>query len=297
MKVFVTGATGFIGSAIVQELIGAGHQVLGLARTDAAAKLLIAAGAEVHRGDLEDVESMKKGAAASDGVIHTAFNHDFSRFKTSTEEDRQIIEAFGSVLAGSKRPLVITSAIGLLPQGKLATENDAAVSGPNPRIASEEAAAVVAAAGVHVSVVRLAPSVHDDGDHGFIPMLARIAREKGVSVYKGDGQNRWPALHRLDAARLYRLAVEKTPAGLTRFHGIAEEGIAFRDIAEVIGKRLHIPVVSKSAEEAAEHFGWFAHFASMDIIASSKQTQEQLGWHPAQPGLIADIDRDSYFSI
>jgi nucleoside-diphosphate-sugar epimerase len=295
MRVFVTGATGFIGSAIVQELIGAGHQVLGLARSDAAAKSLAAAGAQVHRGDLEDLDSLRSGAAASDGVIHNGFIHDFSKFKAVCETDRLAIEALGSVLAGSDRPLIVTSGIGLLTPGRLATEEDQPAGGPNPRVASEEAADAVAARGVRVSVVRLPPSVHGDGDHGFIPMLIGIAREKGLSVYKGDGLNRWPAVHRLDAARLFRLALEKAPAPGTRFHGVAEEGVAFREIAEIIGKRLNIPVVSKSPEEAADHFGWFAHFAALDIPASAKQTRERLGWHTVQPGLIADIDRESYF--
>lgn len=295
MRVFVTGATGFVGSAVVQELIGAGHQVLGLARSEEAARSLIAAGAAVHRGDIDDLESLKAGAAAADAVIHTAFNHDFTRFKASTEADRQIIEAIGSVLTGSDRPFVITSAIGILPTGKLSTEADFPASSPNPRIASEEAAMAVAAQGVRVVLVRLPPSVHGDGDHGFIPMLIGIAREKGLLVYEGEGAHRWPAVHRLDAARLYRLAMEKAPAGLTRYHAVAEEGIAFRVIAEAIGKQLNVPVVSKSPEEAAAYFGWFAHFASMDVPATAEQTKEQLAWQPVHRGLIADINGGSYF--
>ena len=296
MKVFVTGATGFVGSAVVQELINAGHQVLGLSRDEKADNDIIAAGAHPHRGDLNDLESIQSGAAASDGVIHTAFNHDFSKFKESSKNDRRVIEALGGELAGSERPLIITSAIGLLPRGKVVSEEDMPIPGPNPRIASEQAADAVARLGVRVSVVRLSPSVHGDGDHAFIPMLIRIAREKGVSVYEGEGLNTWPAIHRMDAAKLFRLALEKAAAGGTRYHGVAEQGIFFHEIAEAIGKGLNVPVVSRSKEDAAAHFGTFAHFAAMDIYASSKQTQEVLGWHPIQPGLIADLSGNYYFT-
>ena len=292
MRVFVTGATGFVGSAVVQDLLGAGHQVLGLVRSDAGAKALAATGAEPHRGDLEDLDSLSRGAAAADAVIHTAFNHDFSRFAANCELDSQAIAALGAPLAGSGRPLIVTSGTGLLAPGRLVDEDFAVpADSPFPRV-SEQAA--FALEGVNASVVRLPPSVHGDGDHGFVPILIGMAREKGVSVYIGEGRNHWPAVHRLDAARLYRLALEKGSAG-ARYHAVAEQGIAFRDIAAVIGRRLAVPVVSKSPEEAAEHFSWFAHFAAIDNRASSQRTRDALGWAPQQPGLIADFDRPRYF--
>jgi nucleoside-diphosphate-sugar epimerase len=293
MRVFVTGATGFIGTSVVRELIDAGHQVLGLARSDAAAKSLATAGTDVHRGSLEDLESLRSGAAAADGVIHTAFIHDFSNYGPAADADRRAIETLGGVLAGSDRPLIVTGGTLLVQrQGPLATEEDA--SNPSFPRKSEEAALALAARGVRASVLRLPPSVHGKGDHGFVPRLIRIAREKGVSAFIGDGLNRWPAVHRLDAAHLYRLAIEKTTAG-ARYHGVADEGLPTREIAEVIGRQLNVPVVSKSREEAADHFGWIGNFFGIDGPASSVQTQQRLGWRPVQPGLIADLEGEHYF--
>lgn len=296
MRVFITGATGFVGSAIVRELIDAGHQAIGLARSDTAAASLAAAGAQVHRGDLEDLDSLRSGAAAADGVIHAGFNHDFSNFKANCEIDRRAVEALGSALAGSNRPLIVTSGNALVAPGRIVTEEDASTLTADefPRVATEEAVRSVAERGVHVAVVRLSPSVHGDGDHGFVPTLIGIAREKGVSAYVGDGRNRWTAVHRLDAAHLFRLVLEKGLAD-ARYHGVAEEEIAFREIADVIGKRLNVPVVAKSSEEAAGHFGWIAHFAGLDCPASSKRTRELLGWQPKQPGLILDLDRSARY--
>jgi nucleoside-diphosphate-sugar epimerase len=296
MRVFVTGATGFIGSVVVPELINAGHQVLGLTRSDAGARSLIAAGAEVHRGNLEDLESLRSGAAQSDGVIHTAFDHDFSNFVANCDKDRRAIEALGGALMGSDRPLLITSGTGMgsAVPGQPATEDVFNTSHPNPRVASELAGAAMSAAGVNVSVVRL-PQVHDTVKQGLITPLIAVAREKGVSAYVGDGLNRWPAAHVLDVARLYRLALERREAG-ARYHAVAEEGIPLRDIAEVIGEGLKVPVVALSAEEAPGHFGWLALFAGLDFPASSAQTQQRLGWRPIGPGLMTDLREMRYFS-
>jgi nucleoside-diphosphate-sugar epimerase len=292
MRIFLTGATGFIGSAIVPELINAGHQVLGLTRSEAGAQSLIAAGAEVHRGDLEDLESLRSGAAKSDGVIHTAFIHNFSKFKENCEIDGRAIETLGDTLAGSGRPLIVTSGIGALAPGRVATEDmDAPLNPAMPRV-SEQTGLAQGSRGVNVSVVRL-PQVHDTVKQGLITYAIQIAREKGVSAYVGDGKNRWSAAHVLDVAHLYKLALDKHEAG-SRYHAVAEEGVSMREIAEVIGRGLKVPVVSLSAEEAPAHFGWLAMFAGFDMPASSALTQQRLGWRPTGPGLIADLEQMRY---
>jgi nucleoside-diphosphate-sugar epimerase len=297
MRVFLTGATGFIGSAIVPELINAGHQVLGLTRSDAGAQSLIAAGAGVHRGSLEDPESLRSGAAQSDGVIHCAFDHsafganDFSKFLEVCEKDRRAIEALGDALRGSDRPLVITSGTGMgsAAPGQSATEDYFDPNHPNPRRLSEVAGAALTERGVNVSVVRL-PQVHDTVKQGLITYAVQVAREKKASAYIGKGLNRWPAAHVLDVARLYRLVIEKHEPG-SRYNAVSEEGVSMREIAEVIGKGLNVPVVSLSREEAQPHFGWLAMFAAIDMPASSALTRQRLGWHPTGPGLIADLEQ------
>lgn len=292
MRVFVTGATGFIGSALVPELIKAGHQVVGMARSDAGAKFLEGAGAEVHRGDLEDLESLRRGAEQSDGVIHLAFNHDFSKFAANCENDRRAIEALGSALAGSDRPLVITSGTALVrAEGRPSTEDDAP-SSAIPRSASEQAAAKLVAQGLHVSVVRL-PQVHDTVKQGLVSYLIAMAREKGFSAYVGEGLNRWPAVHLLACAQLYRLVLEKGEAG-AHYNAVDEEGVPLSEIAEVIGRGLKLPVVSLFREKAAEHFGWLAEFAGFDLPASSALTRERLGWRPTGPGMITDLENMRY---
>ena len=292
MRVFVTGASGFIGTPVVRELIDAGHQVLGLARSEASAASIAAAGAHARRGDLEDLESLRSGASMADGVIHLAFIHDFSKYVENCEIDRRAIEAIGGVLAGSDRPLIVTSGTAMLTPGRSGTEDDAPVpsSAGVPRSASEEAADSVAARGVRVSVVRLPPSVHDCEKLGLVSQLITLAHEKGVSAFVGEGINRWPAVHRLDAAHLYSLVLEKNAPG-ARYHAVAEEGVPLKGIAEVIGRRLNIPVVSKSPAQAFDHFGWLGPFMGIDLPVSSAKTRDRLGWRPVQTDLISDLER------
>jgi nucleoside-diphosphate-sugar epimerase len=292
MRVFVTGATGFIGSRIVKELIGAGHQVLGLARSDAGAQSLTAAGAQVQRGDLEDLESLRSGAAASDAVIHTAFRHDWTKFAESCELDKRAIETIGAVLQGSSRPFIVTSGVGVA-QGRAATELDPPLPASTslPRV-SEVTAVAIMERGVHASVMRL-PQVHNTVKQGLVTPLIAVARAKGVSAYVGNGHNRWPAAHVTDVARLYRLALEKGAAG-ARYHAVAEEGVRLKDIATAIGRGLNVPVISISPEQAQEHFGFLGFFASRDAHVSSAQTRAKLGWNPAGPDLLTDLGNMRY---
>jgi len=292
MRVFVTGATGFIGSRIVPELIGAGHQVIGLARSDAGAQSLAAAGAQVQRGDLEDLDSLRRGAAASDAVLHVAFRHDWTRFAESCEIDKRAIGAIGAVLQGSSRPFIVTSGIGVA-QGRPATEDDPplATSATYPR-ASEATAVALLEHGVNALVMRL-PQVHDTAKQGLITPLIAIARAKGVSAYVGDGHNRWPAVHVVDAARLYRLALEKGVTG-ARYHAVAEEGVPLKDIATAIGQGLNVPVISISPEQAQEHFGFLGFFVGRDAHTSSAQTRAKLGWNPTGPDLLTDLGNMRY---
>lgn len=299
MRVFVTGASGYIGSAIVRELIGAGHQVLGLARSEAGAEKVASAGAEVHRGNIDDLDCLRRGAAAADGVIHTAYIHDFSDMASAAQTDLRAVETIGAVLEGSGKPLVITSGTlmltYLLPPGQLGTEENVAEPGSVlPRIASENAAIALAERGVRSAVVRLPPTVHGEGDQGFVPTLIGIARSKGVSAYPGDGSNHWPSVHRLDAAHLFCLALEKAQAGSV-LHAVADQGIPVREIAGAIGRGLNVPVVALPVEEASAHFGFLGQLFSADSPVSSALTQQRLGWYPAQPGLLADLAQDHYF--
>jgi len=294
MRIFVTGATGFIGSAVVKELVGAGHHVLGMTRSDAGARPLEAVGAEVHRGDLEDTESLRSGAAATDAVIHTAFQHDWSRFAESCELDRRAIETIGAVLHGSSRPFIVSSGVGVA-QGRAATENDPPLSSPSlPRV-SELTAVAWMERGVHASVMRL-PQVHDTVKQGLVTPLIAVARDKGVSAYIGEGQNRWPAAHVSDVALLYRLALEKGTAG-DRYHAVAEEGVPLKDIATAIGRGLNVPVVSIPPEQAQEHFGFLGFFAGRDPLTSSAQTRAKLGWKPTGPSLLTDLGNMRYSQV
>jgi nucleoside-diphosphate-sugar epimerase len=297
MKVFVTGATGFVGTAVVQELLANGHEVLGLARSEESANKLIAAGAEAHRGDLNDFETLKAGASASDAVIHLGFVHDFTRFAEMCELDGKVIETIGEALLKTEKTFLITSGTALFSKDGITTEKDLNANNPHPRIATENAADAVAAKGVKVAVIRLSPSVHGKGDViGFVPTLINIAKQKGISAIINDGNNFWPAVHRLDAAKLYRLALEKPFESGTRYHAVAEQGIPLKDIATFIAERLDLPVVSLTNDETAEHFGWFAHFAKLNNLTSSEETKSALDWNPQNPTLMEDLKSGVYFS-
>ena len=292
MRVFVTGATGWVGAAVVEDLLGAGHEVVGLIRSDDKAAHIESLGALPLLGSLDDFDALKRGATDADAVIHTAFDHDFARFAANCEQDRLAIEALGSALEGSEKPLIVTSGVAALAPGRVATEADVPADDPSYPRKSEPTAILLARRGIRAATIRLAPSVHGIGDHGFIPILIAMAREKGVSAYIGDGLNRWPAVHRLDAAQVYRRALE---IGVTEaaYHAVAEEGIALREIAEAIGRHLHLPVESRDAA----HFDWFAGFAGADMPASSDRTRTVLGWQPQHPTLLEDIERPEYYSV
>ncbi len=308
MRIFVTGASGWIGSAVVPELIDAGHQVVGLARSEASEAALIGAGAEVHRGTLDDLDGLRSAAAASDGVIHLAFKHDLAfsgDFEGAADADRRAVETFGEALEGSDRPFVLASGLLGLAPGRVASELDgrepdpqvtAMGTGPAARLATAQLTLAFASRGIRSSVMRLPPTNHGEGDNGFIATLVGIAREKGVSGYIGDGANRWPAVHRRDSARLFRLAVEQAPAG-SALHAVADEGVPIRAVAEVIGRHLELPMVSIAPEDAGEHFSWMGGFLGLDAPASSALTRELLGWQPTQPGLIDDLDEGHYFQM
>ena len=298
MRVFITGANGFIGSAVVRELLDSGHEVVGLVRSDAAAAAVQQAGAEVLRGSIEDLETLTLGAQGADGAIHTAYIHDYAQPpEVAAQADRRAIETLAAALAGSPRPLVFTSATGLLGPGYVATEEDRprVTERSHPRAASDLLALELASRGNNVSIVRPSSAVHGEGDHAFIPTLIETARSKGVSAYVSDGSNRWPAVHRLDAGCLYRLALEQGEAGSV-FHAVAEEGVPTRDIAATIGRHLDLPVVSIAPDDADKHFGWIAMFCAADIPASSALTRQRLGWEPVHPGLIADLEAGHYFA-
>ena len=305
MRVFVTGGSGWIGSAVVPELIGAGHDVTGLARSDTSADALAAAGAKVQRGTIDDLDILHSAAAASDGVIHLAFKHDIAfsgGFEAAADANRRAVETFGEALAGSGRPLVVASGTLMLAPGRVATERDGRdpgalehlPAGPRARAATDLLMFSLASRGVRSAVLRLPPTVHGDGDHGFMATLVGVARDNGVSGYLGDGANRWPAVHRLDAAHLFRLAVEQAPAG-SALHAVADEGVPIRDVAEVIGRHLNLPVVSVPPDQAGQHFTWLAPFIGADAPASSALTRELLGWQPVQPGLLDDLGKGHYF--
>ena len=291
MRVFVTGATGWVGSVVVKELVDAGHHVVGLARSDEKAAALAAAGGQVLRGTLDDLDLLHNAASAADAVVHTAFNHDFSRFAENCEQDRRAIEMLGSALEGSARPLLVTGGVALLAPGRVATEADVPPDVPSYPRKSEAAARALAERGLRATTIRLSPSVHGLGDHGFMAILIGLAREKGVAAYLDEGLNRWPGVHRLDAGRLYRLVLEQ---GATEpaYHGVADEGVPFKDIAEVIGRQLGLPVESRGRE----HFGWFADFAGADMAASSARTRSLVGWQPTGPDLLTDIDQPGYYA-